>query len=72
MSLVKKARNILLKTIAYKFAVRNQISLRALIGMEGGAHKAAKELSKAIADLCTIGEVEKRNLEKALVEARFF
>lgn len=71
MSLVEKLRNVLLKAIAFKFEVRAQIS-ETLTGMEGGAHTVAREVSKAVVNFCSGGKVDKKNLKKALEEARFF
>ena len=43
------ARNTLLDLIAYKFEVRAQFD-EALFGVTGHAHRAAKDLSRAVAD----------------------
>lgn len=72
MSLVETARNVLLKAIAYKFAVRAEISEILMLGEITPAHRVARELSKAVADFYSGGKVDKQNLKKALEKANFF
>jgi len=71
--LYELARNAILYAIAYKFEFRAQIH-EALTGDSGGAHRAARDLSRLVADEYSgkaASESKKEELNHSLESARF-